>query len=363
MKTFGRRNLRFLVSVITLAGGVGASGATYSPSFSQPCLDRWVYPFDTEPGYRTAMSVFSALGQENTFPPLSFDQRDSQSMIGFDTDDPSSANCPNEVIPAGLGECSYRVTSAVIRIAVSTDLAFPYDPTYDAWTTYPTTANPGNVDLDPPGRPIELFGVGFRAPYDVASYFEGTPSNPGPPFGPGILSDSRYAYATDAFNGGTRDVSNNVRDQFDPTVFAVGQAAVAPGAMVPANSDLTFTLNVANADVQRYLRRSLADGRLRFMITSLQPAASGGGPGAGQYATFYTKENLFGAGRSARLAITVDVRTKAGDINFDGSVNGADLSVLLGEFGQTTGIPAADLNCDGAVNGADLSVLLANFGS
>ncbi len=347
--------------VVGLGTACGVSAATLN--FSQPCLDRWVYPFNTEPGYRTATSVFSALGQENTFPPLSFDQRDSQTMIGFDTDAPDSPNCPNEVVPAGLAECSYRVTSAVVQIAVSTDLAFPFDPTYDPWTTYPTLANPGNIDLDPPGRPIEMYGVGYRGGYTSATYFEGTPQVPGPAFGPDIQSDVRYAFATDGFGGGSRDVSNNVRDQFDPLPFAVAQAPVAAGAMVPANTDLTFTLNVAQPDVQRYLRRSLAEGRIRLMITSLQPAASGGGPGAGQYATFYTKENLFGAGRAARLSITVDVRTKAGDVNFDGSVNGADLSVLLGEFGQTTGLPAADLNCDGAVNGADLSVLLANFGS
>lgn len=54
----------------------------------------------------------------------------------------------------------------------------------------------------------------------------------------------------------------------------------------------------------------------------------------------------------------------AGDVNDDGSVNGADLSVLLAGFGTcvVNGV-GADLNGDGAINGADLSVLLANFGS
>ncbi len=52
-----------------------------------------------------------------------------------------------------------------------------------------------------------------------------------------------------------------------------------------------------------------------------------------------------------------------GDTNDDCQVNGADLSVLLGQFGQVV-LPGtgADLNSDGAVNGADLSVLLSNFG-
>ncbi len=52
-----------------------------------------------------------------------------------------------------------------------------------------------------------------------------------------------------------------------------------------------------------------------------------------------------------------------GDTNGDGLTNGADLSVLLGQFGDP--VPpgtVADFNGDGEVNGADLSVLLSNFG-
>jgi len=52
-----------------------------------------------------------------------------------------------------------------------------------------------------------------------------------------------------------------------------------------------------------------------------------------------------------------------GDANGDGLTNGADLSVLLGQFGQTVSPGSdADFNGDGEVNGADLSVLLSNFG-
>ena len=52
-----------------------------------------------------------------------------------------------------------------------------------------------------------------------------------------------------------------------------------------------------------------------------------------------------------------------GDANGDGLTNGADLSVLLGQFGTSvTPSTGADFNGDGQVNGADLSVLLSNFG-
>ncbi len=50
-----------------------------------------------------------------------------------------------------------------------------------------------------------------------------------------------------------------------------------------------------------------------------------------------------------------------GDFNADGSVNAADLSILLGSWGSCVGCPA-DLDQDGIVAGSDLAVLLANWG-
>lgn len=53
-----------------------------------------------------------------------------------------------------------------------------------------------------------------------------------------------------------------------------------------------------------------------------------------------------------------------GDANADQSVDGADLSVLLAQFGSSiTPNTSADFNGDGQVNGADLSVMLAAFGN
>lgn len=48
-----------------------------------------------------------------------------------------------------------------------------------------------------------------------------------------------------------------------------------------------------------------------------------------------------------------------GDLNGDGQVDGADLGILLGNWG-TNGV--GDLNGDGTVDGADLGALLANWG-
>lgn len=52
----------------------------------------------------------------------------------------------------------------------------------------------------------------------------------------------------------------------------------------------------------------------------------------------------------------------AGDLNGDGSVNTADLTTFLGQFGQTGAGLCADLNNDGSVNTSDLVTFLGRFG-
>jgi hypothetical protein len=61
---------------------------------------------------------------------------------------------------------------------------------------------------------------------------------------------------------------------------------------------------------------------------------------------------------------TLGVEGIEGDLNDDGEVNGADLSILLASWGPCPPKAAcpADLNGDGVVNGADLGILLANWG-
>jgi hypothetical protein len=56
----------------------------------------------------------------------------------------------------------------------------------------------------------------------------------------------------------------------------------------------------------------------------------------------------------------------AGDLDGDGTVggqiDGADLGILLANWGTVTGTSIADLNNDWIVDGADLGILLANWG-
>ena len=57
----------------------------------------------------------------------------------------------------------------------------------------------------------------------------------------------------------------------------------------------------------------------------------------------------------------VDTSACAADLDGDGTVNGIDLSFILGNWG-ICGFCPADLNRDGAVDGADLTLILANWG-
>ena len=51
------------------------------------------------------------------------------------------------------------------------------------------------------------------------------------------------------------------------------------------------------------------------------------------------------------------------DVNQDGVVNGADISAVLGFWGQAgKPLPAADITRDGLVDGADIAVLLGSWG-
>jgi len=322
------------------------AGPTFS--FPEPDLDRWEYPFNTTTrGFRDQISTFSSLGQES-IPPFTFDQRDGQFLIRFDAD---------SQIESGLTPCGYFIESAVIRAQISNNNQFEYDETYDDFTSYLPDGDPNQTADTDLGRPLELYGVGYRGGFTAGTFVEGTVLEAGTPFGSAIQSDSRFAYASDLRNGSDDDVSNNVRDGFDPLAFAIGTTGtVMPGQLVPFDTDFEFELDASNVDVQAYLREALDSGDLMVVITALAPASSDGGPGSGSFASFYAKENFFGA--PASLEITLG-EASPGDVNLSGSVTFDDLISILFQFGRTNGL--ADVDCSGLVDFSDLIATLFLF--
>lgn len=243
---------------LALALGAGSAHAVTLVSVE----DRWMYPFAGSGGTSNRAPTFGSDSQPT------FDNRDGQFLIEFDT----SAS-----FATGQGASSYVIHSARVEVAVL-DGDFVYDGSVDGYASYF-----GGTDLDA-GRPVELYGVGYRNGNTTTGTNLETVSF-APPGAP--AAGVRNAYASDFLGGADRDVSNNVATGFDPTPFAVGTTSLAPGASVPAGTIYGFDL-VLGADVVAYLQGRLNLGRVDLALTSLHDSSFGG---PSTYPGWATREN------------------------------------------------------------------------
>ncbi|MEY4832032.1 MAG: hypothetical protein RL527_245, partial [Planctomycetota bacterium] len=69
-----------------------------------------------------------------------------------------------------------------------------------------------------------------------------------------------------------------------------------------------------------------------------------------------------GADDSTRLIVSMPRSACPADFDRDGIVSGADLAVMLAQWGQVSYALASDINADGIVDQADLGLLLAAWG-
>lgn len=120
----------------------------------------------------------------------------------------------------------------------------------------------------------------------------------------------------------------------------------------------------------------------RHLVMEVLAAPGAAEPDAGIYAArlqLYSTDPAVGASREYWIVLNgglgeeehdaaieaatalLDPPACTGDLNADATVDGADLTVLLGSWGACAGC-AADLDANGEVNGADLSLLLGNWG-
>ncbi len=330
-------------SIAALAAGLAGAAlplhhaaAGTVASFDSPTLDVWNYPFAGNPGGDTDASVFAS--QEHEMFSTTFDNRDGQMLIGFDTD---------AQVTEGLAAGRYRITSVTLTATVATNNAFLYDPTYDAVSTYfvyPGTPDEADADA---GRPMELFAVGYRNGFSLATYEE----NAGyAPIGTNVLQQGvRNAYPVDFTPAGVAmDASNNVAQDRDVTPAAVGTiTGLTPGSPVPAESTMTFALNLDAPGLKNYLQQGLAAGRLNFMLTTLyavQQQQSTVSP------TFYTRENLLGE----HPTLSIDFTIAAGASDFNG-VNGITVQDIFDFLtAWLAGSPEADFNTVNGVTVQDI---------
>ncbi|MFO0961634.1 MAG: S8 family serine peptidase [Phycisphaerales bacterium] len=118
-------------------------------------------------------------------------------------------------------------------------------------------------------------------------------------------------------------------------------------ALVRAQHPTWPDAQVDRAHIAREILAALEDGSVD--IDALNPGFHG----------------LIGAGRLHAGATTLlaPPAPRLGDIDGDGTVGGADIGALLGDFGAACGAGCAgDLNRDGRVDGADIGLLLGNWG-
>ncbi len=269
-----RRSVQGLMFLVT---AYAAMGAEFRLEFPSPSADRWMYPHNATPGTRPSASVFSSVGDAS-----GVDTRHGQFLLGWDT---------SHSLPSGLAPNRYVVTSVHLSLTTLREGSFVNDSTPDAFESALFPEDPRYVPDADPGRPVELFGAGFRNDFTAASFLEYSP------FG-SAATGGRNAFAA-GFNLGREfvDVGNNVGKTnalflpFPTRPFAVGVIThVAAGEPVPADSTVTFELQLGDPDVLGYVQNALSAGRLWLVATWL--GESGGFAGTPQYPEFATRDNL-----------------------------------------------------------------------
>lgn len=335
------RGFRPLALLAGLFTGLAACAQPFKYQPPVPTLDRWMYFIGDFDGQRPAASTFGA------FDPR-FDVRDAQFLLGWDT---------AGVVATNAGPSRYLLRRARITLTVTQGERFEYDPTHDAYTTYATNQPYFTPDLDP-GRPVELYGAGFRNGFTAATFLENSPYGPVNPITSSNISlGTRNAFAVmfDT-NGLPADVGNNVgqrnpdwtQPDFETTPWAIGQTTnVAPGELVPEDARFTFDVDLGDPLVVGYLQRALHEGRLRLVVSSLHPSAQVGGPvgggGQGAFPLWATKENLLFDAPALELAGTL-----VSDADTDGDGLPDDWEYYY--FDDLSAEPDADSDRDGATN-------------
>jgi hypothetical protein len=312
-------------------------------------LDRWMYPFNGSPGTRFSATTFGA-------PRLAgFDDHDAQFIVGFDT---------NPGVPAGLATSDYRVTSLVVTATIANNNQFRYDPTSDPQASYESQEGgyPNLIPDTDEGRPIEIWGLGYRDGFTASTWTETTTFGLNPVVFPAQEARTAFMAVFDA-QGIPTDATNNLTEEIDRTPMAVGQIdGLAPGALVPGDSVVSFEIDLCDPGTRAYLAQSLSLGELRFAISSLHFAD--GGPGGGTsdplYPEFYTRENPIAQILGFQPTVELTVFTgPIGDYNSDGLRNFFDISAYITDFNARE--PLADINGDCLFNFFDISAFIAAF--
>jgi hypothetical protein len=281
----------------------------------------------------SAYAIFSHFGDDS-----GADSRLGQLLVGWDT---------ATAVPTNQPITRYLIRACRATVLVNDGNQVIYDPTHDALPTYFNTNHPGWQPDPDAGRPVELFGVGFRNGYGETNFLQCSPVRNG-------SSATNNVYASSwTTNGSPEDVGNNVGKTninfppFETWPFAVANTAnIAPGNILPAGAQLTFDLDLQDPFLVGYLRRALKNGRLDLMVSSLHQVS--GQFGSEPYPAFATRFNeaLVNPPTTLDLEVTV-VR----DLDIDTDELPDDWEQFY--FNNLTNTASGDFDKDGASNASE----------
>ncbi len=300
--TLSRRAVRVVMYGFALALAAPAVAETYR--FQIPSDDRWHYPFNFTPGSRPVASCFGAPGAGNNF----FNDRDGQLLIAW--------NSAAQIAP-GQGSGAYIIRSVRVVLSNIPGAQWQVDLTPDEWFTFDVDGDgtinadgiprgqPGDRDGESddadPGRPVELFGVGFgpNTSYETwneFTFYEGSNSLENLPRDP-------FPFMFQPFTAEKLHVEDNVKGlhngglflpvlEFTPRPWAVGRPAnYTPGAQ-PAPFDVVFEVDLSQSHgaLRNYFGQQLNGGRVVLYVNSLADAVQMGNPA--ELPAFVTKEGV-----------------------------------------------------------------------
>lgn len=361
-----RNRLRALAIgyAVLLSAAVGRGEVV---SWGEPAIDTWAYTNGFGGGFRDLTPSFSGafLDEEDT----GFLENGSggparlgSMLMAFETLDQ---------IDAGNEPHRYAIRSATVtvRLQASSGGALPYSTQPVTPTSLLAEATTGGITTQ---KPFELFGVGFRNGYD--GFALGLDQS-------GVrFSESSSTYAASGYSvfpaatdsaGSLIDVANNLTggfsatetdshtDPFAASPWAIGEVDVVEGAILPANTTVSFDINLSQPGVNAYLQRSLAGGTVGFFLSSLHPAGQFGS-GGGAYPQWYVKEAVgaFAGAEAPTLSLDYEILPIPGDYDANGMVEAADHTAWSAAYGEVVATPGtvADGNGDGVVDSADYTV-------
>lgn len=346
-----------------------ASASATVAIWDEPTFDNWFHQSGNDAG-KTEPSTFT-----NYEPGAGFSQARSGTMLL------AYSTAPTIPLVAPNRYQLNRITVTINFVADGREVI--YDPTPDL------LANIGN-GTDDPGKPMELFGVGFGNNYDRFSFATGgastgwgenSPLYSGGPllqrtFNVFPLGDDGAGQLGNVFNspGGEGTFEFNEEEElelveitkqpWDAAPWATGLVAgVAPGDTVPARSDVTFNIDLNLPGVREYFQESLAIGQLGVFVASLHNASGfhgGENVDIDIFPAFMSKENIFvtlDLEDAPTLNIDYEILPLPGDYDLSGVVDANDYQVWRQSLGLSVDPnTGADGNGNGVVDAADYVV-------